>query len=138
MGLYSQNRRTVSSENKTRHFFSIKYTHVIFQFSYKTSQYRVSRVTLECTQPAASPGAATWLTTMISANLIMQNANDIHLNSNKRKVKSHLIHVNYVLFRGEYFWNKKPGSKLQLCVCSYQGYVAHHSTHISHGWHTSA
>lgn len=84
-------------------FFSIKYTHVIFQFSYKTSQYRVSRVTLECTQPAASPGAATWLTTMISANLIMQNANDIHLNSNKRKVKSHLIHVNYVLFRGEYF-----------------------------------
>lgn len=116
-------------------FFSIKYTRVIFQSSYKTTQYRVSIVTLECRQPAASPA---WPATMITVHLIMQNANDTHLNSNKRKVKSHLVHVNYVLFRGEYFCEEKPSSKLQLSVCSYQGYVARRSTHTSCGWHTSA
>lgn len=126
----TKSRGLISSENKTRDFFSVKYTHVIFQSSCKTTQYRVSIVTLECRQPAASPA---WLATMITVNLIMQNANDTHLNSNKRKVKSHLVRVNYVLFRGEFFCKEKPSSKLQLSVCSYQGYVARCSTHTSCG-----
>lgn len=63
---------------------------------------------LECRQPAASPGAAKWPAAMITANLIMQNDNNMHLNSNKREVNSHLIHDNYVLFKGSISLSRHP------------------------------
>lgn len=136
MNLYSHNKVTFLSENKKKLSFSnLNALHDFLAFSQKTHLWhKVSGVILERRQPTTSPGAAKGPAAMITAHLFMRNGNDIHLNSNKREGNSHLIHVNYVLLRGEYFPDKASSSKLQLCVCCYKGHAAHCSTpQIPHG-----